>query len=100
MATKRTKLNRPVRRQISPAAVAAFRAMEVERANCTCRPIDWSSTDWMKRKPCAACDRWSEHHQVLHTELDARPWEFPVFYYPEAVNPYPPRSHKAAAVSA
>jgi hypothetical protein len=99
MATKskRTPIHRAVRRQITPAAVEAFERMEKLRTQCTCPPIDWAGEYWKRGEPCGACDEWWQHHSALHRAVGAKPWEWPAFEYPDAVNPYPTNSPAAAA---
>jgi hypothetical protein len=42
---------------------------------------------------CLACQRWSDLHAALHTELRLRPWQWPCL----GRNPYPPNSSEADA---
>ena len=65
---------------VTPAAIEAFKEMEKLR----------------HRTSAAARDQWWEHHSALHDELGRRPWEWPAFEYPDAVNPYPAESPAAA----
>jgi hypothetical protein len=45
--------------------------------------------------PCPACDDWWTHHNALHDELEAKPWEWPCIEYPDAECPYPADSDAA-----
>jgi hypothetical protein len=94
MATKRTPINRAMRRQITPAAVEAFQQMEKLRTQCTCPPRDWDGEYW-KHEQCAACDEWFSHHSVLHDAVGAELGEWPCIYHPDARNPYPVNSPAA-----
>jgi hypothetical protein len=65
MTAKRTPLNRPQRRRITPAAVELFRRMQ--------------ATD--------DSDEWVKLHDALHDELQCLPWEWPVIAAPDEVRP-------------
>ena len=62
MSTKRIPVNRPPVVQITPAALAAFKAMRALEKQCSCPP---------------ACEAWRDQHAILWRELKCRPWEFP-----------------------
>ena len=74
MATKRTPINRPARRQITPAAVAAFRAMQA----------------------ATTAEAYWDAHSVLHRELGLKPWHWPAIEHPDDQCPYPAGSTAAA----
>jgi hypothetical protein len=67
VSTKRIPLRRDLRRQVTPAAIAAFARMEA------------ATTD----------DEWWAAHAVLHAELGLKPWQWPAFEYPDEPCPYP-----------
>jgi hypothetical protein len=67
--TRRTPLARRTAVQITPRAVELFVAMG--KLRCTCAPPS------PKRSPCPGCQRWYDLHTELHSELAARPWQWP-----------------------
>jgi hypothetical protein len=72
MTTKRTPINRPQRRRLTPKAIETFRKM-------------------------LECDgeEWWQQHRILCLELRCKPWEFPAVQSPDVVNPYPAGSYAA-----
>jgi hypothetical protein len=94
VSTKRTPLNRPGRRQISDAAIAAFRRLRAAGQRCTCAPRDWGGEYW-RHVPCNACDEWWAAHNELYRALGLPPWRWPAVADPEAANPYPDGSTAA-----
>jgi hypothetical protein len=75
MSTKRIPVNRPPVVQITPAALAAFKAMRALEKQCSCPPRD--PVRYWEHQQCAACEAWRDQHAILWRELKCRPWEFP-----------------------
>ena len=94
MATKRTPINRPPKRQIPPEAIAAFKRMAA-RPPCTCRPVEWFAEYWKNREPCPSCEFWWEEHSKLHDALRLKPWVWPAIQHPDTKNPWPEGSYMA-----
>jgi hypothetical protein len=67
MTTNRTKIKRPLRQRITPAAVATFNAM-------------LATND---------ITLYDELHSQLHDQLDLLPWQGPAIAHPEEECPYP-----------
>ena len=68
--TRRTPLVRRPAVQVTPRAVDLYIAMG--KLKCTCPPPA------LKRSTCPGCERWWDLHADLHSELAAKPWEWPV----------------------
>ena len=66
MSTKRTPIRREFKRQITPKAVKAFQAMQA----------------------ALSVEAWWQHHDVLHDEMGAKPWDWPCIEDPDDTNPY------------
>jgi hypothetical protein len=73
MTAKRTVLNRPQRRRISPAAVELFRRIQVTEDH----------------------KEWWGLHNALHDELQCMPWQYPCLVAPDENCPYP-KGHAGA----
>jgi len=86
MTAKRTPTRRPPRRQITPAAIAAFRRMQALASQCTC-----TST----HRDCPACAGWWNLHSQLEAELRCKVWQFPAIEHPDDKCPYPPSTGAA-----
>src|ERR1700682_777367 len=80
--------------KFSPAAIEAFKTMEVLRYQCECPDIDWAGKYWDRPEPCRACQQMTAARNVLHKELNLPPWAS-TFSYPDAENPYPDGCHAA-----
>jgi hypothetical protein len=65
MTAKRTRIKRPQRRRITPAAVELFRHMQATDDN----------------------DEWWRLHSELHDELQCKPWEWPCIVAPDEERP-------------
>ena len=89
MPTKRTPIRPPANMRITPAAVATFRQMRRLDEQCRCKPIDWSGSNYLKHRTCAACEKWWKLNSVLVDELHLTPWQWPAYENPEAESPYP-----------
>ena len=81
MTAKRTPIKRSPRKQITPAALAAFRRMQALVSQCTCTPT---------HKDCPACADWWDLHSQLEAELRCKVWQFPAIEHPDDECPYPP----------
>jgi hypothetical protein len=76
-------------KKFSPAAIEAFKKMEVLRYQCECPDIDWAGKYWdTPGRPCPACEQWTAAHNVLHKELQLGPHQ-DVYDHPDDENPYP-----------
>src|SRR5262245_1279535 len=73
MATKRTPIDRPFRREISDNAIGIFLKMEELRRACRCEPVD--PDRYWEHEKCAACVARRQAHVELHNELGVRPWD-------------------------
>jgi hypothetical protein len=101
---RRTSKLRAVR--ITEAALAAFERLRWLEEHCSCPPRDWD--DWPGKIPnnqdrahwerwyrrCAACEEWSVQHEILHSELGMKPWQWPCVESPATRNPWPEGSYK------
>lgn len=67
MTAKRTVLDRPQRRRISPTAVELFRRIQVTEDD----------------------KQWWRLHNALHDELQCMPWQYPCVVSPDENCPYP-----------
>jgi hypothetical protein len=89
--TKRNPIRRPTVQQISARAVELYgalrRASRARRGaiDCTNAKSGYCTTK------CRACQAWYDAHDVLHTELRLKPWEWPAL--PRC--PFPPGSAAA-----
>ena len=76
MTTKRTPIKRPHRPKITPKAITIFRSMQ--QLVCTCPPPTAGGVP----TECPGCAEWLRLHNVLHRELNLRPWQFPCIAVP------------------
>ena len=93
MTTTRRPRSRPIKPEISAAAIAAFRKMQQLDLQCTCAP-DWDGAYW-EHQECRACEQWFRQHRILWGELSLQPWQWPAIETPGAVSPYPEGSDAA-----
>ena len=69
MSTKRTPVRPPRGTRITPAAVAAFRAMRRLEESCDCQH-DCKDGD---------CEKWDRFDEALRDEMKLYPWEYPTY---------------------
>ena len=70
MTTNRTPIKRPAATLITGRALDLFEAMG--KLRCTCPP-----PEPLRGEPCPGCKEWFGLHELLHSELKLRPWQWP-----------------------
>jgi len=70
MTTNRTPIQRPAATPITDRALDLFEAMG--RLKCSCPP-----PRPLAGEPCPGCRQWFDLHDLLHTELKLKPWQWP-----------------------
>jgi hypothetical protein len=68
---------------ITEAALKAFSTMLRLERKCTCPPYKYGQHN----PQCRACERWWDAHQILFTELQCKPWEWPCIEAPVGDEP-------------
>jgi hypothetical protein len=93
--TRRIRIERPLRQQITTAAMEAFHLIRSLETQCTCLPRD-SEGEYWRHQQCPACAEWYAQQEILCRELSLPPWRWPAVEHPQAQNPYPAGSPAAA----
>jgi hypothetical protein len=70
LPTNRTPIARPAATMITARAIDLYESMS--RLRCSC-PSPKPPT----QGPCPSCEAWYDLHDLLHTELNLAPWQWP-----------------------